>query len=182
MFGKNGDGTKDNTKTFCEGVQVAPDSMSEGRNWVVGNNYTAYKEYWENLEAYTEERCETSEVSYIDARDIEGIHLHDNEVSNEEGFWSRHISGRSKDTMFEITEHLPEVVSRLEQGESVESLREDKTLGPCVDTYCSEPIQVAKGDGFYVFLSDGRHRTIAAQSIKSKIPVKVVAIIRKRSR
>lgn len=181
MFGKNdGGGQESKTTTFCEGVQVTPDSLSEGRNWVVGNNYTAYKEYWENAEAYTEERCENPEVEYIDSRDIEGIYLHDNEVSNEEGFWSRHISGRSKDTMFEITKHLPEVMERLENGESIDSLREDSILGPCVASYCAEPIQVAKGDGFYVFLSDGRHRTIAAQSIKSRIPVKIVSIIRKK--
>ena len=46
-------------------------------------------------------------------------------------------------------------------------------LDDTIRSYYNNPVQVAQVGSYYVFQSDGRHRTLAAQSLDTYIPVLV---------
>ena len=63
-----------------------------------------------------------------------------------------------------------------EKGELVNSMYElsqNPVLDDTIRSYYNNPVQVAQVGSYYVFQSDGRHRTLAAQSLDTYIPVLV---------
>lgn len=70
-----------------------------------------------------------------------------------------------------MTSHISEVRSKLDAGMTLDEIAADPAFTDTVNSYFSSPIEVEKVGNFYTFVSDGRHRTIAAQSIDAEIPV-----------
>lgn len=115
--------------------------------------------------------------SYYDtvfAGSIEGIEI----GSSENSFWSQHENGGTADSFKEIASHIPQVKSQLDAGKSLTDIRSDPALEKCVGIYFdpSNIPRVVKGDGYYEFDSNGRHRILAARELGYDIPVKVIAV------
>ena len=60
-----------------------------------------------------------------------------------------------------------------ESGMSLDELSQNPVLDDTIRSYYNNPVQVAQVGSYYVFQSDGRHRTLAAQSLDTYIPVLV---------
>ena len=56
---------------------------------------------------------------------------------------------------------------------SLDELSQNPVLDDTIRSYYNNPVQVAQVGSYYVFQSDGRHRTLAAQSLDTYIPVLV---------
>lgn len=187
MFGKDKTITSKLEEKEFSGLQIAKDPIKEGQWYVKGNCYNSYLEYWNNLEAYTEDQCGYENggvVESVDINSIEGIYLSSYESDNPKTFWSIHKTDGTLDTFLEIASHIPEVQSRLDAGVSLEALMEDEVLGTCAGIYfnpeSSNAPRIVKGEGFYRFDSNGRHRIIAARILGYNFPIKIVGrIIRK---
>lgn len=160
--------------TFCENVELVRDRVADGQYFSRGNHADSFLEYWENLDSFTFQAAAQPEVLYVKARDIEGVYLNDREVQNPEGFWTRNgLPGRSEESFRERASHVEAVKSRLDSGDSLEQLLEDPILGGAAGSYFDSPIRVTRCGDFYVFQGDGRHRTLAAQSVDGYLPVRV---------
>lgn len=168
-------------ESFCTNVELTQDTLLDSRFFSSGNHAEEFRQYWENLGDYTFDKADKPELIYVKARDVEGVYLNDQEVRNPEGFWTRYgLDNCSKDSILEKARNIPVVRARLEAGESIEDLMENPELKGSVSSYFDKPLCVARCGEFYVFQSDGRHRTLAAQSIDGVIPVMVIGEYIKR--
>ena len=149
------------------------DRLSAERYFSRGNHYEEYRDYWENGN-YTFSRNENPELVYVRARDIEGVYLSDRELGNPEGFWTRNgREGWSRENILRRASHIQDVRQNTESGMSLDELSQNPVLDDTIRSYYNNPVQVAQVGSYYVFQSDGRHRTLAAQSLDTYIPVLV---------
>lgn len=117
---------------------------------------------------------ENPELVYVRARDIEGVYLSDRELGNPEGFWTRNgREGWSRENILRRASHIQDVRQNTESGMSLDELSQNPVLDDTIRSYYNNPVQVAQVGSYYVFQSDGRHRTLAAQSLDTYIPVLV---------
>lgn len=176
VFGKN------SAKTFS-GCQAKRNPYKKDVWDIVGSGYDKYSEYRANLENYTVDssRYGSGIIKEVDVNFIEGIpSITTSEINNPQLFWGRE-SGKTMDTFIEIASHIPEVKERLSQGYKIEDLKNDPTLGSCASIYFDPDSPSAptlyKGDGFYEFVGNGRHRILAARYLGYSFPMRVVGEI-----
>lgn len=161
------------SNTFGSNLAFVQDRLSAERYFSCGNHYEQYRDYWENGN-YTFSRNETPELIYVRARDIEGVYLSDRELNNPEGFWTRNgREGWSRENILRRASHLQDVRQNIDAGISLDEMAQNSTLDDTIRSYYNNPVQVAQVGSFFVFQSDGRHRTLAAQSLDAYIPVLV---------
>lgn len=159
--------------TFGSNLAFVQDRLSAERYFSRGNHYEEYRDYWENGN-YTFSRNENPELVYVRARDIEGVYLSDRELGNPEGFWTRNgREGWSRENILRRASHIQDVRQNTESGMSLDELSQNPVLDDTIRSYYNNPVQVAQVGSYYVFQSDGRHRTLAAQSLDTYIPVLV---------
>ena len=65
------------------------------------------------------------------------------------------------------------MLKKMQSGMSLDELSQNPVLDDTIRSYYNNPVQVAQVGSYYVFQSDGRHRTLAAQSLDTYIPVLV---------
>ena len=113
---------------------------------------------------------------------IEGMHISKHELSNPSRFWSQHLSEGTQESFVEIARVIPEVQARLDAGIPLSDVLLDPVLGICAGIYFRPEniLRVYKGDTFYEFDSNGRHRIIAARQVGYNILVKVIGFIKKK--
>jgi len=161
------------SNTFGSNLAFVQDRLSAERYFSRGNHYEEYRDYWENGN-YTFSRNENPELVYVRARDIEGVYLSDRELGNPEGFWTRNgREGWSRENILRRASHIQDVRQNTESGMSLDELSQNPVLDDTIRSYYNNPVQVAQVGSYYVFQSDGRHRTLAAQSLDTYIPVLV---------
>lgn len=98
--------------------------------------------------------------------------MSDREVDNPDGFWTRNgRNGWSRNNILERASNLQTVRQSLESGLTLDQLSQNIELDNTIRSYYNNPIRVVSAGDFYVFQSDGRHRTLAAQAIDAYIPV-----------
>lgn len=159
--------------TFGPNLAFVQDRLSAERYFSRGNHYEQYQDFWENGN-YTFSRNETPELIYVRARDIEGVYLSDRELNNPEGFWTRNgREGWSRENILRRASHIQDVRQNIDAGVSLDEMTRTSTLDDTIRSYYNNPVQVAQVGSFFVFQSDGRHRTLAAQSLDAFIPVLV---------
>lgn len=167
------DTTTFESNTFGSNLAFVQDRLSAERYFSRGNHYEEYRDYWENGN-YTFSRNENPELVYVRARDIEGVYLSDRELGNPEGFWTRNgREGWSRENILRRASHIQDVRQNTESGMSLDELSQTPVLDDTIRSYYNNPVQVAQVGSYYVFQSDGRHRTLAAQSLDTYIPVLV---------
>lgn len=170
------DTTTFESNTFGSNLAFVQDRLSAERYFSRGNHYEEYRDYWENGN-YTFSRNENPELVYVRARDIEGVYLSDRELGNPEGFWTRNgREGWSRENILRRASHIQDVRQNTESGMSLDELSQNPVLDDTIRSYYNNPVQVAQVGSYYVFQSDGRHRTLAAQSLDTYIPVLVTGI------
>ena len=159
------DTTTFESNTFGSNLAFVQDRLSAERYFSRGNHYEEYRDYWENGN-YTFSRNENPELVYVRARDIEGVYLSDRELGNPEGFWTRNgREGWSRENILRRASHIQDVRQNTESGMSLDELSQNPVLDDTIRSYYNNPVQVAQVGSYYVFQSDGRHRTLAAQSL-----------------
>ncbi len=128
---------------FDDNIYVE-ESRYHNEYFVKGDHYDDFTEfYYSETGEYSYVPTENPQIEYVNAKDIEGVYLYDNEVQNPSGFWTR-SGNRTKEGYFEVVEHLEDY----------------------------GPIRVNKvNDSFYTFIDDGRHRVIISKIKDIKIPV-----------
>lgn len=162
------------TSINFSGLTIENNGMAADKFFVKGNNYAKFSHFWNNYGQYT--RADADYLATIDARDIEGIFLNDNEAQDTFMFWNRNIDYPIESEVYfsRIASRIPEIQARLNSGESVESIKKDPELEACYDSYFETPICVYKVNDYYYFAGSGRHRCMAAQKLGVSIPVKVI--------
>lgn len=168
------------SKNF-NGFMIENNGMAGDRYFIKGNNYEKFSHFWQNSDQYS--HTEAKYTKTINARDIEGIYLNDNEAQDPHLFWNRgqQYAVDSETYFMEVASHIPEVRSRLDAGESADSIRNDPRLKTCYDYYFDTPINVYEVDDYYYFAGAGRHRCMAAQKLGYDIPVKVIGKYEKKT-
>lgn len=156
------------------GFSLENSEMSGDKYFVKSTNYDKFSHFWQNSDQYS--FADMKEIRTVNARDIEGIYLNENEALDSHLFWNRNQEYEidSETYFMEVATHIPEVRMRLEAGESVESIRNNPKLKTCYDYYFDSPIEVYAVDDYYYFAHAGRHRCMAAQKLGYDIPVKVI--------
>ena len=81
--------------------------------------------------------------------------------------------GESRENILRRASHIQDVRQNTESGMSLDELSQNPVLDDTIRSYYNNPVQVAQVGSYYVFQSDGRHRTLAAQSLDTYIPVLV---------
>ena len=157
---------------FAPDVELEQDRLNDSRYFSKGDHFEEYRDFWENGSDYELVRSDSPEVSYVRAKDVEGVYLSDSEVQNPNGFWTRNgRDGWTQDNIMNKASRISEVRTKLDAGMTLDEIAADPAFTDTVNSYFSSPIEVEKVGDFYTFVSDGRHRTIAAQSIDAEIPV-----------
>ena len=157
---------------FAPDVALEQDRLNDSRYFSKGDHFEEYRDFWENGSDYELVRSDSPEVTYVRAKDIEGVYLSDSEVQNPNGFWTRNgRDGWTQDNIMNKASRISEVRTKLDAGMTLDEIAADPAFIDTVNSYFSSPIEVEKVGDFYTFVSDGRHRTIAAQSIDAEIPV-----------
>ena len=156
-------------------------SPSNGNGWTVlpGNHFDEYSDIYNNYGDHprTSIPKEEQEFKTVNPADIEGVYLGETDIEDPSRFWNMHNG--SKEDWMDTASHIPEVQSRLDGGETLQSLLDDDRLGRCAQAYfnpdSSKAIEVDEmPGGGYMFNGDGRHRIIAARNYGYDIPVKVI--------
>lgn len=170
------------TTVDFNGLTIEHNGMAGDKYFVKGNNYTRFSHFWSNFGQYT--HTDSDYTATISAREIEGIFLNNNEAKDRFLFWNRGISHPVESELYfsELASHIPEIRSRLQAGESVDSIRQDPALEACYNSYFDTPIDVYKVDDYYYFAGAGRHRCMAAQKLGVDIPVRVIGEYRSNIR
>ncbi len=150
--------------------------------FVKGNNYEEFCRVFKNLDDYTRIPIENKIIT-VNARDIEGIYLNEDEAKDSWLFWNRgkEYPIDSETYFMEIASLIPEIRARLAAGESVESIQNDPRLERCYNAFFASPIEVYEMGDFYCFAGAGRHRCMAAQKLGYEIPVKVIGKYEQKS-
>ena len=175
---------KDPEKTmFCNRFPLEKDPLRPDRSFVAGNNSSAYIDYWVHMSSdYDEDACESTGIVYVNAKDIEGIYLSDNELANGDMFWTYKKDGGTLESFQRIAADIPKVKNLIDSGMTgTEILLNYPELEDCYSIYFQGSPCVGQADGFYVFGSGGRHRTLAAQSIDGIIPVRITSKISRKT-
>lgn len=165
------------------------DANKVGNNsWhIKGAAYEAYKNFYDNMGNYTISGNSSSDKSVVmlNPNQIEGITISTREVQNPDTFWGQHKSDGSFESFLEIAKKIPAVQNKLNSGVSINDLINDPDLGQCAsiyfDTNSPSAVRVLKGDGFYEFEYNGRHRILAARALGYSIPVIITGEIKQRS-
>lgn len=158
-------------------------------NWFIqGKNHEAYLHYYENYgELYETKELPKNEkyVEDVDLGLVEGIHVSSDDMNSTERFWA---DGRDKTmvTFMEIASHIPEVKSALKEGRSIDSLLEDPVLCSCTSLYFlphrGNAPRLYKGEGFYEWSGNGRHRILAARALGYTFPMVIDGTIERRKK
>ena len=157
---------------FAPDVELEQDRLSDSRYFSKGDHFEEYRDFWENGSEYEFVRSDGQEVTYIRAKDIEGVYVYDSEIQNPNGFWTRNgLDGWSQDNIMNKASNISEVRTKLDAGMTLDGIAADPAFTGTVNSYFASPVEVEKVGDFYTFVTDGRHRTIAAQSIDAEIPV-----------
>lgn len=181
LFGKN-DAPKNRNSVvaFGNGLWATQDKMNSERYFINGNHSDEFMNYWTHLNEFTDVETGDNSIIYINAKNIEGIYLSDQEVGDVEGFWGRRTGG-TQDTFVDIARNIPKVKDLLDSGMDYRSIRSNNPeLSDCVAIYFESAPFVSALNDFYVFGENGRHRELAVQSIDGIIPVRVKSIISRR--
>ena len=168
---------------FCNRFAVEKAPLRPDRCFVAGNNSSAYIDYWVHMSSdYKEETCESTAIVYVNAKEIEGIYLSDNELANGDRFWTYKKDDGTLESFQRIAVDIPKVKALIDSGMTgTEILLNYPELEDCYSIYFEGSPCVGQADGFYVFGSGGRHRTLAAQSIDGIIPVRITSKISRKS-
>ena len=157
---------------FAPDVELEQDRLSDSRYFSKGDHFEEYRDFWENGSEYEFVRSDSQEVTYVRAKDIEGVYVYDSEIQNPNGFWTRNgLDGWSQDNIMNKASNISEVRTKLDAGMTLDGIAADPAFTGTVNSYFASPVEVEKVGDFYTFVTDGRHRTIAAQSIDAEIPV-----------
>lgn len=183
LFGK--EKKQQNEIIDFNGLELERNGLFGERFLVKGNHYSEYCDFRRNYDDYkdTYEHMIVNQIKIVNARDIEGILLNENEAHDRHLFWNRDKEHKIESELYflEVASHIPEVRMRLANGENVESVRNNTRLTTCYDYYFDSPIKVDEIDGYYYFTEYGRHRCMAAQKLGYDIPVNVVGKYNKKS-
>ncbi len=175
IFGKLfGSSNRENTVSEPSFAGFETGKLDNGTNVIKGEHYQQYIEDYYSSEKSTFIRSDGIVVETISPSNIEGIHLDDRDINDPSVFWGMHNS--SKDFFEETASHIPEVQSAINNGRTIDDLRNDPVLGTCTSIYFDPQKipRVEKNDGYYTFDGDGRHRIIAAREYGYNIPVRIV--------
>ena len=169
---------------FC-GFDVS--QYQEGGDYFVeGKYHNLYMDYYQSYGDYEIETVdrEHQSIELVDLDLVEGIHLSERDVQDAQVFWTQHdhSDGASMASFMEIASHIPEVKRELAKGRSLESIDQDPILGQCAalyfhPEYANAPTLV-KGDGYYEWNSNGRHRILAARALGYTFPMRIEGFIR----
>ena len=168
---------------FGNNLIVCQDTLSNGRYFAEGNHHEAFMDYWLNHTQYDKRPSDINELVYIKARDIQGIYLNESEVQDPDAFWRDFGNDHSKtqESFVAIAKQIPAVMTLLDSGKNVNDIRlEHPELAGCVAIYFDDAPVIDSTDGFYIFGSGGRHRSLAAQTINGVIPVRIRNIYTRR--
>lgn len=147
---------------------------------IPGTGFEAYDDFRNNHGSYDRVTYDTPHTETVSADNIEGISsIRTADVEHPEIFWGRD-SGKTMQDFMNIAQHIPEVEHQLKCGRSLDELMVDDQLGKCASIYFANAPTVYKGDGFYEFSGNGRHRILAARALGMAIPVAVVGEIRSK--
>ena len=163
-----------NSSIDFNGLTLENNEMDGDKYFVKGNNYERFSHFWKNYSQYSYDQSNFNTT--VNARDIEGIYINNNEANDLHLFWNRGmVYPEDREIYFSrIASHIPEIRQRLNSGESIDSICSNPELAACYDSYFDTPIEVYKVDDYYYFAGSGRHRCMAAQKMGVEIPVKVI--------
>lgn len=153
---------------------------------IAGPGHTAYNDYREHMGEYSIDTSSygSGVVETVDLALVEGISLNSGAVDDPSIFWSQHQKDGTVDSFLEIASHIPEVKAQLDSGVPLSELEADPVLGDCASIYFNPNRPTAptlvKGNGFYEFQSNGRHRIIAARILGHSFPIRIIGeLVRK---
>lgn len=150
----------------------------DNHGFVKGKNFEQYIQSWENYssESHKIELFEDGKTQTISPSLVEGIPISDYDANNPSAFWSHHEPGGTEKSFEEIARNIPEVQSRLKNGETLENLLQDPKVGMCTAIYFhpDKMPKVIKCGDYYEFQTNGRHRILAARNVGCDIPVKII--------
>lgn len=115
--------------------------------------------------------------AWINAGDILGV-FHNDDISID-GFWTHH--GETKERFADLASKTGTVKSMLDQGMSLEQIKQNPDLTACVEQYFSpdRAVRVYQYGDKYIFGGDGRHRVRIAQEMGLDIPVVIYKVAQK---
>lgn len=146
--------------------------LENGSYIVKGSHFDSFCEDYYSETSF--QKSDSDKFETIDPKMIEGIELGEEDIQNPNNFWGMHSS--SKDFFIDTASNIPKIQSELSKGRSLDEIRQDPNLQKCVDIYFDPQNmpRVVKGNDYYSFDSDGRHRIIAARELGYNIPVKII--------
>ena len=117
--------------------------------------------------------------TWVSARDILGL-FHDNTELRPDTFWAHH--GETKERYASLASKLGTVKGMVDQGISLEEIKQNPDLTACVEQYFSpdQAVRVYQYGDKYIFNADGRHRVRIAQELGIDIPVSIYKVVKKR--
>lgn len=137
---------------------------------------------FQEMEVFDDRSIEENEANFFAAE----LLLEDGEVLeclSEHTFFETakmlYVPAALLDYKFSLLHEKGELVNSMyvrqntESGMSLDELSQNPVLDDTIRSYYNNPVQVAQVGSYYVFQSDGRHRTLAAQSLDTYIPVLV---------
>ena len=152
---------------------------------IAGSCYDAYIDYYTHMGEYQTDSTGYGDgiIKEVDINTIEGIsRISTAELNDPTLFWGRE-SGKTMQTFIEIAALIPEVKRKLQQGYRLDDLANDAQLAKCVSVYFNPDSPDAptlyKGDGFYAFSTNGRHRILAARVLGYSFPMRIVGEVKK---
>lgn len=190
-FGKKGSGIKQSIanafnlggaiKTFS-GCSAVKRSDQKDIWDIPGTGYSAYEDFRNNYNDYQRIKYDQPQKRMVFADSIEGIpNVRTADIEHPEIFWGRD-SGKTMQDFMDIASHIPDVNEQLRNGRSLDDLLMDDVLGKCAAIYYADAPTVYKGDGFYEFSRNGRHRILAARALGLSIPVVIAGEIKSKKK
>lgn len=190
-FGKKGGGIKQSiANAFNLGGAIKPFSgcsavkRSDQKDiWdIPGTGYSDYEDFRNNYNDFQRIEYDQPQKGMVSADSIEGIpNIRTADIEHPEIFWGRD-SGKTMQDFMDIASHIPDVNEQLKNGRSLDDLLMDDVLGKCAAIYFADAPTVYKGDGFYEFSSNGRHRILAARALGLSIPVVIAGEIKSKKK
>lgn len=115
--------------------------------------------------------------AWVDSRDILGV-FHNDSVRKDD-FWTHH--GETKERFAELASKVETVKSMIDQGISLEQIKQNPDLTACVEQYFSSDraVRVYQYGDKYIFGGEGRHRVRIAQEMGIDIPVLIYKVAQK---
>lgn len=165
-----------------EGLDTAPAPVGNGNTVIRGNHFDDYRDIDKKHVPGRRQGYPMSEwpvKENVNPEDIDGVELFPDEVKDPTRFWAMNQTAdpaRGKENWLKTASQIPEVRKRLNNGEKLEDLINDKELGPCANVYFNpnhpKAIRVTElPNGGYALNQDGRHRVIAARLCGQELPV-----------